>query len=140
MTKTADDHSGRLLLRLVAVSTGAAVGLVLVGYWPTVALAGAAALAPMLVGIGIGLAGAWVGLIPPVLWLRNPPEDQPVGILMGLAARFGVTAGLAVAVWLTGALPERPLLLWAGLAHLVLLLVDVVGLTRLLRRAGEAGA
>lgn len=140
MSTSADPRIGPHLLRLGATSAAVAVGAGAVGAWPTASLAGGAGLVAMGVGLGVALAGAWIGIVPTLLWLRYPPQEYPTGIMAGLAARFGATAGLALAVWLPGRLAEQPLLLWVGLGHVLLLMVDVFGLTRLLRQDDGTGA
>jgi CHASE2 domain-containing sensor protein len=110
------------------VSTAAAATLALVGYWPTQVQAGAPGVSAMLAGIGIALVGGWAGSLPTVAYLPRKPREHAIGILIGLATRFGVTLGLAVAAWLTGVFPKTPLLLWVGIGQLVILAVDVPGL------------
>ena len=124
-------------LRIALVSTAAAAALALIGYWPTKAQAGAPGVNAMLVGIGISLLGGWAGSLPTVAYLPRKPREHANGILLGLAARFAVTLGLAVAAWLTGVFPKAPLLLWVGIGQLVILAVDVPGLVALLKRAAK---
>jgi hypothetical protein len=126
--------------RIVLVSTATAVALAAIGYWPTVAQAGAAGANAMLVAIAICLVGGWVGALPTVAYLNRPPREHPTGILAGLAARFGVTLGLAIAAVLTRAFSDVPLLLWVGIGQLVILGVDVFNLTGLVRRAARDGS
>lgn len=123
--------------RLALIALAGAVLLAVVGYWPTTALAGARAGGAMLVGIAVALVGAWAGIAPTIAWLKKPAQEHLVGIMLGLGIRFGVTIGLAVAIWATDTFDKQPLLLWVGLAQFVLLGVDVPGLTALLRRAAK---
>jgi hypothetical protein len=122
-------------VRVGGVSAGVAVLLAGAGYWPTQAVAGAEAVPAMLAAIGISLVGAWAGLIPTLAYLRKPPQEHPIGILGGLVVRFVVTVGAALALYLVGVLPERPLLLWVGLSQFILLGVDVFHLVGLLKAA-----
>ncbi|MEW6250191.1 MAG: hypothetical protein AB1716_06060 [Planctomycetota bacterium] len=115
----------------------AAILLGALGYMPTMLQAGGAGLGGMLGGISIALVGSWAGSLPTALYLVRPPRQHPTGILAGLAVRFVVTIGLALGAWLTGIWPERPLLIWVGIAQFVLLAVDVLGLTALLKRAAK---
>lgn len=126
--------------RLALLSGLTAVGLAAIGYWPTLAQAGAAGASAMLVAIAIALVGAWAGTLPPVVYLAKPPQQHPIGILMGLSTRFLVTMGLALGVWLTGLFPKAPLLIWVGIAQFVLLGVDVAVLVGLLRKAAKEAA
>jgi hypothetical protein len=129
-----------VFVRIAAVSTAAAVLLALIGYWPTAAQAGSAGVIAMLAGIGISLIGAWAGAAPTIAFLRRPPREHSTGILAGLGVRFAVTLGLAVALVVTGAFSNVPLLLWVGVAQLVILAVDVLGLAGVLKRAARDAA
>ena len=119
------------------ISLATAVGLVLVGYWPTGRLAGLEGQVAMLLGVTVALLGAWAGSLPTVLYLRKAPQEHPTGILAGLGVRFGVTMALALAVWLSDAVTPRPLILWIGIAQFVILGVDVTGLIALLKQAAK---
>jgi hypothetical protein len=127
-------------VRVALVSAAAAVALAALGYWPTVTQAGAAGVHAMLAAIAVCLVGGWVGTLPTVAFLNRPPCEHPTGVLAGLAARFGVTLGLAIAAVLTKAFANVPFLLWVGIGHLVILGVDVFSLTGLLRRAARDNA
>jgi len=124
-------------VRIALISTATAALLALIGYWPTAARAGSTGVIAMLVGIGIALVGGWAGSLPTVAYLPRQPREHANGILIGLAARFGVTLGLAVGAWLTGVFPKAPLLLWVGIGQLAILAVDVPGLVVLLKRAAK---
>ena len=123
--------------RIAGCATLVAGALIAVGYWPTEAQAGAAGVRAMFVGVGIALAGSWAGSAPSIAYLNRPPQQHPIGILAGLAVRFGVTIGLSLAAWLADILPQTPLLLWIGIAQFVLLGVDVLGLIGLLKRGWQ---
>ena len=123
--------------RIALVSAATAIALALVGYWPTVSLAGSAGVIAMLVGIGVSLVGGWAGSLPTIAYLRKPIREHLNGILLGLVVRFGVTLALALAVWLGGSFERFALLLWVAIAQLVILLVDVLGLVGLLKRAAR---
>jgi len=123
--------------RLIGTSLATLVILGAIGVAPTRAMAGAGGTAAMLAGLAAALAGSWAGLVPTLAYLHRPAQQHATGILGGLAVRFAVTIGLAVAVWLVGAVAEKPFLLWVGIGQLVVLGVDVWGLTGLLRKAAE---
>jgi hypothetical protein len=140
MTRDATDAGPRAARAFALIGGRAAATAVIlgaVGYWPTVAIVPEGGVAAMLVGLAVALVGAWAGTVPSVLYLRKPPQEHPIGILLGLLVRFLVTAGLALALWLTGAWAEKPLLLWIGMAQFVLLGVDVTGLVSLLKSAAK---
>ncbi len=127
-------------LWLALVATATALGLCLLGYWPTVKLAGTTGVAAMLVGVGVALLGSWAGALPTVLYLRKPPREHATGILAGLAVRFAVTMALTMVMWLVELVPQKPLIWWIGIAQFVILGVDVLGLTALLKRATKEGS
>ena len=116
-------------------ATGAA--LALIGYWPTDDQAGPAGVNAMLAGIAIALVGGWAGSAVTIGYLTKPPQQHSNGILLGLSVRFAVTVGLTLASWLSEMFPSIPLLLWIGMAQLVVLAVDVPGLVGLLKRAAR---
>ena len=91
----------------------------------------------MLVGISISLLGGWAGTLPTIACINKPPREHAAGVLGGLGVRFAVTLGLAVAILLTGAFAKVPLLLWVAVSQLVILVVDVLGLAALLKRAAK---
>lgn len=126
--------------RLAGTSLATLVIVGVVGYLPTQSLAGVGGTAALLAGLAVALAGSWAGIIPTLTYLHRPPQQHAVGVLGGLAVRFAVTIGLAVAIWLTGAVAEKPFLLWVGIGQLIVLGVDVWGLTGLLRKAAEDAA
>ncbi|MFH1748944.1 MAG: hypothetical protein ABIG44_18075 [Planctomycetota bacterium] len=125
------------MLRIVLMAGVAAILLLAIGYWPTRILAGSAGLMGMLAGVAVALVGAWAGSLPTLLYISRPAREHPIGILIGLGVRFGVTMGLALAVWLCHVVPEKPLLLWVGIAQCVILGVDVTGLVILLKKAAK---
>lgn len=125
---------------MAGVSLLVAVGVALVGYWPTANVAGPAGVAAMFAGIGVALLGGWIGLIPSFIVLRRDPRQQINGILGGLGLRFAATLALTAAVYFTGAFEARPLVLWVALSQLVVLAVDTVGLVGLYKRAAGVGS
>ncbi len=138
--KASNIRPAHAFARLGLIALGVAVVLAAVGYWPTVRLAGAEAVEAMLLGIGIALVGAWAGSLATCLYFAKPPAQHPIGILAGLVVRFVVTIGLTVAAWAADAFDNNPLLIWVGLAQLVILGVDVTGMAGFLRRAAEETA
>ena len=125
----------RSLGRMALLSTGVAVALAAAGYWPTKVQASPEGVPAMFVALAICVLGGWCGLLPTLLYLDRPPREIPNGVMLGLAVRFVVTLGLALAATLTRAFATAPLLIWVGTAQLVILMVDVIGLVRLLKDA-----
>ncbi len=133
-------RQGSALARLVMTGVLTAGGYVALAWWPTHVLVGAGATSALLWGVVLALVGAQAGNLPCVLALAKPPREHANGILLGLAIRFGLTAGLAVGAALTGWLPAKATVLTVALAQLAFLFVDVLGLLRLLRRASGGAA
>ncbi len=145
VTRTSDlpaprAHVGTALARLALAGLLAAAVYVAAAWWPTHVLAGPHATTALLTGVLLAYIGAQAGNIPSALALMKPPREQAGGVLLGLALRFGVTVGLAIAAALSGWVPAKPTVLTVALAQMAILLVDVLGLLRLLRRAPGGAA
>jgi len=125
--------------RIALCAAGAAAAVALLGWLPTYELCGSAGVRAMLAAVGVALAGAWAGVLPTVACLSRPARQHPQGILTGLGVRFGVTVALALGLWSSGVLEERPFLLWVGIAQFAILGVDVWGLSVLLAQAAKEG-
>ncbi len=123
------------IARLGLAGLATAVAYTVIAWWPTHVLAGAEATAGLLCGVLLALLGAQVGNVPCVRALAKAPREHTNGILLGLALRFGVTAGLAVGAGLSGWVPAKPTVLTVALAQMAFLFVDVMGLLALLKRA-----
>jgi len=132
-----DIHVAGLLARLSLVSIAAAGVLVAIGYWPTRTIGGEHAVSGMLIGVGLALLVALIGLVPGVLTLRLKPQQRLGGVLTGMLIRF-----ILMLVLLVFALLSRPdckvaLGLWAAIGYLVLLAVDTAGVAWLMRRTAR---
>lgn len=127
-------------LRLAVASFLAAGVAMLIGYVPTRALGGPAAVGAMGLGVAIALGASLAGLVPAVLTLRLAPRERVGGTLAAMVLRFVLVLGLLLAGVLSGVAPRLPLAVWTVLAYLVLLAVDTVGMAWLSRRAGGACA
>ncbi|MGB2986147.1 MAG: hypothetical protein WBE26_09720 [Phycisphaerae bacterium] len=120
-----------LYLRFLALAFGVSVGVVLLGYLPTVRLGGTEALPGMLMGCGISLLASMIGAIPVVAAWRGPATKMPLAILMSTAVRFLVVLLLALSVALSGWFDRTPLLIWVALSYLLLLVADTLYAVRL---------
>ncbi|HUU97123.1 MAG TPA: hypothetical protein VM487_15400 [Phycisphaerae bacterium] len=127
-------------LRLAGLSVAMLAVALVVGYWPTRAVAGPDGVTAMLLGGAIALLSALAGLIPPILSLQSRPRDFHNAMLMGMAVRFALTIALTVAAVFSGLLARRPLIVWIVIGYLVLLAVDTAGVVWLAKRSGRAGA
>ena len=111
---------GRFLLLLV----GVLAGLVVLGYLPTVRLAGVEGLKGMWVGVSISLIGSVIGSIPLVWAGHKGAENATAAILGSMVIRFGLVLALTLLVVLTGAVAKAPLLIWVATSYLAALVVD----------------
>lgn len=107
----------------------ATVGLMVVvgaiGYVPTVRLGGEDAMAGLLAGCGVSLAGSWIGSIPIFVALRAGCGAVNAA-LAAMALRFVLVGGAALAIALSGAVSKGPFLVWVAISYVVLLIADVM--------------
>ena len=127
-------------VRLAATSLAAAVGLALIGWYPTTLASGPRAEHAMLVGIAVALVGGWAGVIAPLAVLGRSAATLAFATLAGLGVRFFVTLAAAIVLWKLAIFPATPLMLWVGLAQFVILAVDLFGLVRIVRKVRPAEA
>jgi hypothetical protein len=120
-------------LRLASASLAVSVGMALLGWYPTHALAGPGAGRAMLVGIAVALAGGWAGVIAPVAVIGRSAATLAYATLGGLGVRFFVTLAAALLLRQLRVGPATPMLIWVGLAQFVILAVDIIGLVRIVR-------
>jgi len=119
---------------VAVLAAATSVVLAGLGYYPTVAVSGAAGARVMLIGIGAALFGAWAGSLMPVLFVSTNPHVFFNGLLLGLGVRFAVTLALALVLRSAGVEPIKPLLLWVGIGQVVLLGSDTVAQLRWVRQ------
>jgi hypothetical protein len=124
---------------MAALSAGALAVAALLGAFPTFRVAGPAGLTAMGLGCGIALLAAIAGVIPPLM-IYSEPTRRPVGLLLGTAFRSLVLLVLLLAAIFSGLVPTVPLVVWAGIAYAILLIVDTTALVRFEKRAAEARA
>jgi hypothetical protein len=136
--RAAEVRPAAAFARAALLTAGAAALLLLIGYFPTRALAGPDGPTAMALGIGTALLAALAGLLPPMLTLRLGTRERTGGALAGMAVRFVLMLGLLLAAMLSGAAQKLPLALWAAIGYIVFLAVDVAALIRLGKCAVEA--
>lgn len=117
---------------------GGALLLVLVGYWPTAALAGQAGVLALVIAVGAALVGSWSGAVAPLLMVRAAPQQFVAAYFLGLGTRFALTLLAALVLPAILDVPRTPLLLWVGIAQAALLAIDTVYLGLLVRPRREA--
>ena len=127
-----------LTTRLVRLAAAGLVAVAVaggVGAYPTWRLAGPEGLMAAAVGCGIAWLASVVGFIPGCVLMDRSPADAAKGFLAGSAIRFGAVVLFAAPVVVAGPLRRTPLLLWTGIAYMVVLAVDTVLVARLLKQS-----
>lgn len=115
--------------RLLVQGAGILGLLLVLGYLPTVRLAGDGALAAMLAGCGVSVLASLAGAVP--IWRATrraggrPPQELLPAVLGSIVLRFAAALVLAVAVVLSGWFATEPMLVWLAISYLGLLVVDV---------------
>ena len=117
----------------------ALVAMLAVGIAPTLALAGSAALLPMLIGCAIAWAGSIAGAMALKLVAARGPFSATDAAFLAAALRLAAVVALAAALVVSGRFDVRPLLLWTVFGHLGLLIVDTVWAVRALRPVSGQG-
>lgn len=119
----------------VTVLCGAALGLI--GYWPTLRVAGGPGVAGMLVGIAMSVTAGALGSIPVALAMVGDRDKVPTAVLGATCIRFLVVLLLVASLGWTDLLPRVPMVAWVAISYLVLLLVDTLGAVSSLRALRE---
>ena len=120
----------RKYLRLVGISALTAVGIAVLGYFPTVQIAGPAAVPGMLVAIGASLLAGLLGAAPISLAMAKAPDKTPQAVLASTALRFVVILALAAALILCGWFDRLVVGVWIGISYMILLAVDTMFVVR----------
>lgn len=137
---------GRLLRglypRFLGWVLGLAMGLAVLGWWPTRQWAGSAGLEAMLAALVVSVLASAVGGLPLTVangdWtgLRLAPHQVATAALAGIGLRLLVAAGLGFVVLSSGRFAATPLVLWLGLSYVALLVVDTIFALRAFRAQG----
>lgn len=114
-------------LRFLAWATGAIVAAALLGYLPTMRLAGEGALPSLIAGCAVALLASAIGAVP-VARARNRPGaaglEGPKVALSAMGLRLAAVVALGSAAGLSGRFETMPLVIWIAIGHAVLLIVD----------------
>jgi hypothetical protein len=117
---------GTTITRFGALALSIAIALLLVGYRPTMKLAGEEALPAMFVGVAVALVASLAGTLP-VFWSRHKPPGEAWGAAVGaMGARMAVALGLGCGLALATPLPVKPLLLWVVITHGAMMVPDTM--------------
>lgn len=138
MSQTAAHGSvARTAAWLGAVAALAALGLVAAGWWPTLAIGGPGAWRGLVAGCLIGWAAGVAGGVPVALGLVRSGSGQTIGLLAGVVVRLVVALVLVGVALMSGAVPPRATLVWAGLAYVVLVGVETAVVTQRLKLGAQ---
>jgi hypothetical protein len=111
--------------RFLTVAVAIVVGLCAIGWLPTRRLAGADAVAAMVVGCAISLiSAALAGWLLIVVGGETPEARMQRGFL-AMVVRLAVVVVLGTAAVFSGELARQPLLFWIGTAYVALLPLEV---------------
>ena len=102
------------------------IGLLALGYLPTVRAAGGEGVAAMVAGGGVSLVASVVGTVPFLLSQARAPAEIMPAVMGAIALRLAAVVVLAAAVVVSGSFATRPLLLWVAISHAGLLVADTL--------------
>lgn len=116
---------GRRYTRFLGLAVAIVFGLCAIGWLPTERLAGAGAVAAMVVGCAISLVSAalagWLLIVASV----DTPEARMQRGFLAMVVRLVVVVVLGLAAALSGEVARQPLLFWIGTAYVALLPLEV---------------
>lgn len=119
--------SAQRLARMFGLTLAVAVGLFLLGYAPTVRLAGQGAIRAMVAGLAVSMVASLLGSLPLVtIEPGSDPQTVPTRALGSMLIRFVAILTFALALALSGWFQRTPFLIWIALSHLAFLSVDTV--------------
>ena len=114
-------HEVRFGLQTLVLSAAA----LLLGFFPTVRLAGSATVMSMVAGVAVSLAASWAGAVPVALMRNRAAAIGPSNVVMGaMLVRFVVVLALALSIALSGKVDRAVFLIWVGISYMVLLAAD----------------
>ena len=105
----------------------------LVGYFPTVRLAGGDSVRSMVIGCGVSWLAGCLGAVAFARAVRDPAKAGQ-SILTATAVRFVAVLMLVVPLVFSGLVDRRVFVVWVALSYVLLLLVETPLAVRLLRR------
>ena len=118
-------------MKFLALSLSTTVAVLILGYLPTIRLAGKDAVTEMVAGCCISFVASLIGMIPVWLAHRNPSGNVAMAVLASTVVRLFVAMVLSLSIALSGLMKITPLLLWVAISYLVLLLTDTVYVVQL---------
>jgi hypothetical protein len=109
----------------------AAIIIVILGYIPTVRIAGPDAVAAMLAGCGVSWLASCLAVAPLAAARAQGQQQMASAVLLSTGVRFIAVLFLVVPLTLSGWFEQTVLVVWAGISYLLLLLIDTVVAVRL---------
>jgi hypothetical protein len=133
MAEDAMNHEARFGLQTLGLSSAA----LLLGYFPTVRLAGSATVFSMIAGVGVSLAASWAGAVPVALRrYRAAAFGSGNVVMVTMLVRFVVVLALVLLIALSGMVDRAVFLIWVGISYLVLLAADTQYALKFAKTAG----
>lgn len=126
----------RAFAGLAGVSLLAAASFGLGSWWVALRLDPAAGGVALFAGTACALIGSLVASVLPSAFVHAPPAHFVGAIVANLALRLFVTLVVALLVAPLLGSQRDAVLIWTGIAQLVVLAADTYALTRLARRLG----
>jgi hypothetical protein len=116
---------GRRYARFLGLAVAIVFGLCAIGWLPTVRLAGAGAVAAMVVGCAISLVSAALAGWLLIAASADTPEARMQRGFLAMVVRLAVVVVLGLAAVFSGEVARQPLLFWIGTAYVALLPLEV---------------
>jgi hypothetical protein len=116
---------GRRYAHFLSLAVAIVFGLCAIGWLPTERLAGAGAVAAMVVGCAISLMSAALAGWLLIVVSGDTPEARMQRGFLAMVVRLAVVVVLGLAAALSGELARQPLLFWIGTAYVALLPLEV---------------
>lgn len=126
-----EPSAGGRWLRLAAGGAIGAVAAGLLGYFPTLRMAGREAIGALAAGCGVALAAGWIGAVP--IAMSGSVKEQLNRFLASTALRMGAGVLLGTSVALAGWFPLKPLLVWLAIGYMAALAGETTVLVSMMR-------
>ena len=114
----------RLYFRYVLAASSSTLIIVILGYVPTVRIAGSDAVAAMLAGCGASWLASCLAVAPLAAVRVQEQRQVAPAVLLSTGIRFIAVLVLVVPLTLSGWFEQTVLVVWVGISYLLLLLID----------------
>ncbi len=106
------------------LAAGILIGLLALGYLPTLRSAGEEGVSAMVAGSGMSLVGSVAGTMPLLLSSSRTSVEIMPALMGSIVVRILAVLALTAAVAWSGMFAIRPLLVWVAISHAALLVAD----------------